>query len=47
MSKIDIKNDYAKEALDNYIVESKKNISNFPNNDKLMMFIDNVFYGKK
>tara|TARA_Y100001935_G_scaffold13837_2_gene10567 strand:- start:1761 stop:2228 length:468 start_codon:yes stop_codon:yes gene_type:complete len=39
--------DYAKEALDNYIVESKKNISNFPNNDKLMMFIDNVFYGKK
>ena len=39
--------DYAKEALDSYIVESKKNISNFPNNDKLMMFIDNVFYGKK
>ena len=39
--------DYAKVALNSYIVESKKNISNFPNNDKLMMFIDNVFYGKK
>ena len=39
--------DYAKEALDNYIVESKKNISNFPNNNELISFIDNVFYGKK
>tara|TARA_Y100000768_G_scaffold341241_1_gene285608 strand:- start:9722 stop:10669 length:948 start_codon:yes stop_codon:yes gene_type:complete len=39
--------DYAKEALDNYIEESKKNISNFPNNNELISFIDNVFYGKK
>ncbi len=39
--------EYANQVLDKYLEKSKKNISKFSNNNELILFIDNVFYGKK
>jgi len=39
--------EYANQILDKYLEESKKNISKFSNNNELILFIDDVFYGKK
>ena len=39
--------EYANQVLDKYLEESKKNISNFSNSKELILFIDDVFYGKK